>query len=88
MATDHQSRLCAFQNKQFKCVCKRVANEVKKPKTCDTCGQELKGQYCEFCLNSGDNGAWIDKIIEQAKDPRHDQAAFKDKKKKHDSRDT
>ena len=65
-----------------------MANEVKKPKTCDTCGQELKGQYCEFCLNSGNNGAWIDKIIEQAKDPRHDQSAFKDKKKKHDSRDT
>ena len=43
---------------------------------------KTKGQYCEFCLKSGDNGAWIDNIIEQAKDPRHDQSAFKDKKKK------
>ena len=54
----------------------KAVGEVKKPKTCDTCGQKLKGQYCEFCLNSGDNGAWINKIIEQAKDPRHDQSAF------------
>ncbi len=38
--------------------------------------------------NTGGNGDWIDKVIEQAKDPRHDQSAFKDKKKKHDSRDT
>ena len=53
-------------------------------KTCDICGQELKGQYCEFCLKTGDNGAWINKVIEQAKDPRHDQSAFKDKKKKKD----
>ena len=57
-------------------------------KTCDICGQELKGQYCEFCLKTGDTGAWINKVIEQAKDPTHDQSAFKDKKKKNDSRDT
>ena len=40
----------------------RAVKEVKNYKTCDTCGQELKGQYCEFCLKSGDNGAWIEKI--------------------------
>ena len=61
---------------------------MKKPKTCDTCGQKLKGHYCEFCLKSGDNGAWIDKVIEQPKPPRHDQSAFKDKKKKNDTGDT
>ena len=66
----------------------KVVKEVKKPKTCDTCGQKLKGHYCEFCLKSGDNGAWIDKIIKQAKVPRHDQSAFKDKKKKNDTGDT
>jgi hypothetical protein len=37
-------------------------------------------------MNTGENGDWINKVIEQAKDPRHDQSAFKDKKRKNDKK--
>ena len=56
--------------------------------TCDICGHHIEDDRCEYCRNTGNNGDWVKTIIEQAKDPRHDQSAFKDKKKKHDSRDT
>ena len=52
--------------------------------TCEVCGHHIEDDRCEYCRNTGNNGAWIDKVIEQAKDPRHDQSAFKDKKKKKD----
>ena len=48
--------------------------------TCEICGHHIEDDICEYCRNIGDNGKWIEKIIEQARDPRHDQSAFKDKK--------
>ena len=56
--------------------------------TCEVCGSHIEDDRCEVCEHTGDNGNWIKTVIEQAKDPRHDQSAFKDKKKKNDSRDT
>ena len=55
--------------------------------TCEVCGHQHRSTHCVFCEKTGDNGDWVEKIIEQASDPRHDQSAFKDKKK-NDSRDT
>ena len=48
--------------------------------TCEVCGHHIEDDICEYCRNTGDNEKWIEKIIEQARDPRHDQSAFKDKK--------
>ena len=50
--------------------------------TCDICGHHIEDDVCEYCRYTGENGDWIKKVIEQARDPRHDQSAFKDKKKK------
>ena len=48
--------------------------------TCEICGHHIEDYICEYCRNTGYNGKWIEKIIEQARDPRHDQSPFKDKK--------
>ena len=52
--------------------------------TCEICGHHIEDDRCDYCRNTGENGDWINKVIEQARDPRHDQSAFKDKKKKND----
>ena len=43
--------------------------------TCEICGHHIEDDRCEYCRNTGSNGDWINKVIEQAKDPRHDQSA-------------
>ena len=50
--------------------------------TCEVCGHHIEDDRCEYCRATGENGDWINKVIEQARDPRHDQSAFKDKNKK------
>ena len=52
--------------------------------TCEVCGHHIEEDKCEYCRITGENGDWVKKVIEQARDPRHDQSAFKDKKKKND----
>ena len=44
--------------------------------TCEVCGHHIEDDRCDYCRNTGENGDWINKVIEQAKDPRHDQSAF------------
>jgi hypothetical protein len=50
--------------------------------TCEICGHQHRSTHCVFCEKTGDNGNWIEEVLKkQAQDPRHNQSAFKDKKK-------
>ena len=33
--------------------------------TCEVCGHQHRSTYCIVCEQSGDNGDWVDKIIEE-----------------------
>ena len=49
---------------------------------CEICGHQHRSTHCVFCEKTGDNGNWIEEVLKkQAQDPRHNQSAFKDKKK-------
>ena len=39
--------------------------------TCDVCGHHIEDDRCDYCRNTGENGDWVKKIIEQAKDRRY-----------------
>jgi|TARA_R100001129_G_C5133312_1_gene193801 recombinational DNA repair protein RecR len=32
--------------------------------TCEVCGHQHRSTHCVFCENSGDNGEWVNKIID------------------------
>ena len=33
--------------------------------TCDVCGHHIEDDRCEVCEHTGDNGNWIEKVIEE-----------------------
>jgi len=36
--------------------------------TCDVCGHHIEDDVCEYCKNTGDNGAWIEEVIKEKDD--------------------